>query len=272
LLKDVKGQNGATPDARALAVRAWLEVADLVDLQLSPLGQRAIDALNPRPSEVIVDIGCGAGKTVLQLAERVGTGGDIIGVDIAHPLIERARLRAAGLQQVRFIECDATHVPLPEKSVDAIFSRFGVMAFADPIAAFANFHQLLKRSGRMAFVCWRALAENELDILPLRAAGLEHRADQTPFCFESPDFLRDVLKTAGFGQIAIEPCDLSVSSGGLEESLSVLLKVGPLGKIVREHLELRETVEPRVRAALEPKVIQGRVSLNAAIWIVTAIA
>jgi SAM-dependent methyltransferase len=176
------------------------------------------------------------------------------------------------LQQVRFIESDATHVPLPQKSIDAIFSRFGVMAFADPIAAFTHFHRLLKPSGRMAFVCWRALAENELDILPLRAAGLENRADQTPFRFENPEFLRDVLKTAGFDQIAIEPYDHPVSCGGLEETLSVLLKVGPLGKIVREHPELRETVAPRLQAVLAPKVIQDRVLLNAAIWIVTAVA
>lgn len=262
----------AISNARSVAAQAWLEVSDLIDLQLSPLGKRAIDALAPRPSEVIVDVGCGAGQTVLQLAERVGSGGEVIGVDIARLLIERARLRAAGLRQVRFIECDATHIPLPERSVDAIFSRFGVMAFADPIAAFSNFHRLLKQSGRMAFVCWRSLAENELDILPLRAAGMENRADPTPFRFADPNFLRDVLQTAGFSQIVIEPFDLPVSSGGLDETLSVLLRVGPLGKIVREHPELRETVEPQLRTALESRVILGRVSLNAAIWVVAATA
>jgi len=267
--------HAATPaigDARSLAAQAWLEASDLVDLQLSPLGQRAIDALAPRPSEMIVDIGCGAGQAVLQLAERVGPDGEVIGVDIARSLIKRARLRAAGLQHVRFMECDATHIPLPERSVDAIFSRFGVMAFADPIAAFSNFHRLLKQSGRMAFVCWRSLAENELDILPLRAAELENRADQTPLRFEDPNFLRAVLQRAGFGQIAIEPFDLPVSCGGLEETLSLLRRVGPLGKIVREHPELREAVEPRLRTALEPKIVLGRVSLNAAIWVVTAAA
>jgi SAM-dependent methyltransferase len=262
----------AAPDARSLAAQAWLDVSELLDLQLSPLGQRAIDALAPRLSDVIVDIGCGAGQTVLQLAERVGPDGRVIGADIAHPLIERARLRAAGLPQVRFIACDAACVPLPEKSVDAVFSRFGVMAFPDPVAAFSNFHRLLKQSGRMAFVCWRALTENELDILPLRATGLEDRADRTPFRFENPEFLRTALKTAGFRQIAVEPCDRPVSCGGLEETLAVLLRVGPLGKIVREHPQSRETVEPRLRAALESRIVLGRVSLNAATWIVTASA
>ncbi|HEY2071208.1 MAG TPA: class I SAM-dependent methyltransferase [Rhizomicrobium sp.] len=261
------------PDqTRTLAAQAWLDVGALLDLQLSPLGQRAIDALAPRPSEVIVDIGCGAGQTVLQLAERVGPEGQVIGVDIAPLLLERARARAEGLRQARFIECDAARLSLPEKCVDGFFSRFGVMAFADPVAAFSNFHQLMKPSGRLAFVCWRALEDNELDILPLRAAGLEDRADRTPFRFEDPKFTRAVLNEAGFIQVDIQPYDRPVSSGGLGAMATVLLKAGPLGKIIRENTELREAAERRLRAALEAKIVDGQVALNAAVWIVTALA
>jgi SAM-dependent methyltransferase len=256
----------------ASAAEAWLEVADLLDLQLSPLGQRAIDMLAPRQSEVIVDVGCGAGQTVLQLADRVGPEGQVVGVDIAPLLLDRARVRAAGLKQVSFIECDASQLRLPKKSVDCIFSRFGVMRFADPIAAFSNFRSFMKPFGRLAFVCWRSLEENELDIMPLRAAGLEERADQTPFSFENPEFLRGVLNAAGFEQVAIQPYDRAVSSGGLEAMLTVLLKVGAVGKIVRENPETRELVERRLRAALATKIVQGQVALNAAIWVVTATA
>jgi SAM-dependent methyltransferase len=252
--------------------QAWLEVCELLDLQLSPLGRHAIDALAPRRSEVVVDVGCGAGQTVLQLAERVGPEGQIIGVDIAPLLLERARSRAVGIRQARFVECDASRLDLAEKRVDGVFSRFGVMAFADPVAAFSNLRRIMKRSGRLAFVCWRALEDNELDIMPLRAAGLEERADKTPFSFEKPDVIRSVLTESGFGQIVIAPHDQAVSSGGLEEMLAVLLKVGALGKIVREHPELRARVEPRLRAALAARVVGGHVLLNAAVWIVTATA
>ena len=257
---------------RALAAQAWLEVCDLLDLQLSPLGECAIDALAPRPSEVIVDIGCGAGQTVLQLAERIGPEGQVIGVDIAPLLLDRARLRAAGVRQARFIACDAAQLRLPEQSADGVFSRFGVMAFADPVAAFSNFHRLMKPSGRLAFVCWRGLEENELDLMPLRAAGLEDRADLTPFSFEDPNAIRAVLNAAGFERVVVEPYDCAVSSGGLEAMLTVLLKVGPLGKIIRENPQLREAAEPRLRAALATRIVDGRVALNAAIWVVTATA
>jgi ubiquinone/menaquinone biosynthesis C-methylase UbiE len=254
------------------AAEAWLEVSELLDLQLCPLGQRAIAALRARQSDVIVDIGCGAGQTVLQLAELVGPGGEVIGVDIAPLLLDRARARTSKLKQTRFMECDASQLRLPENSVDCVFSRFGVMRFADPVAAFRNFHGFLKPAGRLAFVCWRSLEENELYIMPLRAAGLEQYVDKTPFSFEKSDLLRRTLTSAGFKNVAIDPYDCAVSSGGLEEMLTVLLKVGAVGKIVRENPGMRASVESKLRVALAPRIIQGQVSLNAAVWIVSAAA
>lgn len=193
--------------ANALAAQAWADVRELLDLQLSPLGLRAIEALSPKPAEVIVDIGCGAGQTVLQLAHRVGPGGQVIGADIAPLLLTLARQRAERLSQVSFIECDALRLDLPKESVEGFFSRFGVMAFADPIAAFSNFHHIMRPSGRLAFVCWRSLLENELDLLPLQAAALEAMIDPTPFSLAKPDYLCATLQTAGFQQISIRAHD-----------------------------------------------------------------
>ena len=164
-----------------------------------------MQALSPRSGEVIVDMGCGAGQTVLQLADRAGAGGRVIGVDIAPALLEIAQSRAADLSQVSFVACDAQRFELPQASVDGVFSRFGVMAFADPVAAFSNFHRMLKRTGRLALVCWRSLEENELDLLPLRAAGLERRVDRTPFRLEDPDVVHATLAAGGFQKISILP-------------------------------------------------------------------
>jgi len=95
-----------------LAAKAWAEVADLLDIQLSPLGLRAIEALSPQIGEAVLDMGCGAGQSVLQLEDRVGTSGRVTGVDIAPPLLEVARRRAVGRSQVDFIECDALRLAL----------------------------------------------------------------------------------------------------------------------------------------------------------------
>jgi SAM-dependent methyltransferase len=253
-----------------LHAKAWAEAYELIDLQLSPLGLRAIEALGLRSGDVVLDIGCGAGQTLLQLAERVGTEGQVIGVDIAPLLLAIAKQRTGQLSHVRLIQADAQRLDLPAGSADAVFSRFGVMAFDDPVAAFANFRKILKPSGALAFTCWRSLKENELDHLPLSAAGLQSPVDESPFSFAEPNYIRHTLEAAGFSEIIVRPHDEKVSSGDLDAMTQVLLKVGPLGKIVRENPALRVTAEPRLREALAALGDPSRVQLLASVWIVTA--
>ena len=150
---------------------AWAEVRQPLELQLTPLGRPALDALAARPGERILDIGCGGGDTVLDLARRVAPDGSIVGIDVSAAVLAFARRAAEGLGQVRFIQADAQTHPFAPASFDAAFSRFGVMFFVDPVAAFANIRRSLRPNGRLAFVCWRALEENPLDFLPLRAAA-----------------------------------------------------------------------------------------------------
>ncbi len=258
------------PTRADLAAQAWAEVCELLDLQLSPLGMRAIDALSPMLGDVVVDVGCGAGQSTLQLAERVGPEGHVIGIDVAHLLLGLASRRADRLPQVSFLQADAQSINLPGQSVDGIYSRFGVMAFANPLAAFSNFRRVLKPSGRLAFVCWRALDDNELDLLPLRATGLETMADPAPFSLADAEFLRVTLQAAGFEDVTVQATDERVSSGSLEAMATVLLRVGPLGRILRENPGLRTAAEPRLRAALADCEEHGAVALRAATWIVTA--
>ncbi|HWG69762.1 MAG TPA: methyltransferase domain-containing protein [Steroidobacteraceae bacterium] len=267
------GQRPATNSSPALLhAKAWAESYELIDLQLSPLGLKAIETLDLVSGDIVLDIGCGAGQTLLQLAEQVGIEGQVIGVDLAPLLLEIARRRTEPLSQVQLIQADAQSLDLPSESVDAVFSRFGVMSFNDPIAAFANFRRMLRPSGVLAFSCWRSLKENELDRVPLSAAGFESPLDESPFGFADPKHIRGTLESAGFSEIVIQPHDEKVSSGNLDAMTRVLLRVGPVGKIVRETPALRATAEPRLRAALAALGDPSKVELLAAVWIVTACA
>lgn len=258
--------------ARKLHDEAWAEVADLLDLQLSPLGLRAMDALGAVQGKTVLDVGCGAGQSLAQLAGRVGAHGRVIGVDIAARLLDVARSRLGDVPQLTLLHGDAARLDVPEASVDAVFSRFGVMAFADPVAAFSNLRRMLRPGGRIAFVCWRALRENEIDFLPLQAAGLDIAADETPFSFARREVVTEVLCAAGFGAVTVDAFDAEVSSGEVDAMTKVLTKVGPLGKILRETPALMIEVEPKVRAALAARLHGGRVSLGAATWVVNALA
>lgn len=146
------------------------------------------------------------------------------------------------------------------------------MFFADPIKAFANMHRMLRRGGRIAFVCWRSLNENELDYFPVEAAGLTAAIDVTPFSFEKAGTVDRVLRSAGFDLIEIRALDAQVSSGDAEAMLKVVTRVGALGTILRETPALLADAERRVRTALSVREREGKVSLRAATWIATATA
>jgi SAM-dependent methyltransferase len=204
--------------------------------------------------------------------DRLGTDGHVIGVDVAPRVLAVARARTEHLPHVTLMQADAARLSLPDQSLDGIYSRFGMMFFADPTQAFANMHRMLQPGGRIAFVCWRAAQDNALDHAPLEAAGLAIPFDETPFGFANPAFIEEILRTTGFAHIRITPFDTPVSSGDIDDMLKVVLRVGALGKILRERPALLPETEPRVRAALAEREQAGRVSLNAACWIVSAVA
>jgi SAM-dependent methyltransferase len=239
-------------------VGAWAEVREpLEELQLAPLGRRALVALEPRPGESVLDIGCGGGETALDLAQAIAPDGRVVGVDLSAAVLAFARRAAKGCERVQFVQADAQVFPFEPASFDAAFSRFGVMFFADPTAAFINIRRSLRPNGRLAFVCWRALQENLLDILPLRAASA-HLPPQPlpdpdapgPIAFANPERVRGILQRAGFREIEINARGEQVGSGDLDTMLAVCSRVGALGKILRENPELRAAALPAVRSAL----------------------
>jgi len=258
-------------------VAAWAEIREPLERQLAPLGQAALALLAPHPGESILDIGCGGGTTALHLAQAVAPDGTVVGVDLSAAVLAFAQRAAQGCERVRFVQADAQIFPFEPASFDAAFSRFGVMFFADPVAAFINIRRSLKPNGRLAFVCWRTLEENPLDIVPLRAASAhlppqptDDRDAPGPFAFANPARVRGILEGAGFAQIEIIAHDEPVGSGDLDTMLAVCSRVGALGKILRESPALRAAVLPAVRSALAAHDGPDGVRLNAATWVVTA--
>ncbi|OHB31779.1 MAG: hypothetical protein A2790_02920 [Phenylobacterium sp. RIFCSPHIGHO2_01_FULL_69_31] len=255
----------------------WAELQAPLDRQLAPLGRRAMSELDLGPGRRVLDIGCGAGETTLSLAQ---TGAEAVGVDISRPLLEIARSRSEGRAEVTFLEADAQTHPFPPGAFDAVFSRFGVMFFADPAAAFANIRQALKPGGKIAFVCWRTPAENPIMSLPMQAALAHVDAPPAPpepgapgpFAFADPDRVRAILAAAGFENVAITAHDEAIGPGDLETTLALALRVGPLGALLRENPAKRDAVIAAVRAALAPYDGPDGVKLGSATWIVTAVS
>jgi SAM-dependent methyltransferase len=255
----------------------WVELQDQLDRQTSPLGLEAMRILSPALGESILDIGCGCGQSTVELAQRVGAGGSVTGVDLSRPMLDRARRRSVppGAARPLFRELDVQTGDLG--LFDAAFSRFGVMFFADPTAAFGNVRRALKPGGRLAFVCWRSLAEVDLMRVPAEAAApllppfapFDPEAPG-PFAFSDPERVRRILGSAGFSAITIEPFDTKVGGADLGHTVVLNLRIGPLGAALRQNPELKDKVIDAVRAAISAYVTPDGVFMPAAVWIVSA--
>ena len=264
----------------ASAGMTWSRFQTQIDAQLAPLGHAAMAALAPLPGERILDVGCGCGETTLDLAHRVGSDGMVLGLDISAPMLDAARQRPVpdGSARPDFRMADAQTATFPPDGFDALFSRFGVMFFADPSAAFANLRRGLRTGGRLGFVCWRPYDENVWMKAPMEAAlaVLPPRPPVDPlapgpYAFADPERVRRILADAGFSDIAIEPFDTLVGQSNLDDALQLALRLGPLGRALIEMPDKAAEIQGIVRAELARFVgDDGLVRMPAAVWIVTA--
>jgi len=263
----------------------WVAHQAQLDARVAVFGQAAIEAAAPATGERVLDIGCGAGASSLALAARVGAGGQVLGVDISEPLIDRARAIAPQDTPVQYRVADASSAELPKGAFDILFSRFGVMFFDDPTAAFAHMRRALQPGGRVAFVCWRGMAENDWVRLPMGAikgivpptAPPDPEAPG-PFSFGDRGRVARILTAAGFTDIAIAPFDASIPFGegatreaALDDAVKMTLEVGPLSRALADQPDdIRARASAAVRAAFAGRPGERSVMIDRATWIVTA--
>jgi SAM-dependent methyltransferase len=263
------------------ASRAWADQHERMDRAVAEVTKALLDLAAPQPGERVLDIGCGSGTTVLKLAARVGPDGYVLGADIADHSVARARERIAdaGLQHADAIVADVSVQPFGPNSFDLSFSRFGVMFFSDPAAAFANVRRAMKSGGRLALAVFRAAADNLWPNSPLAAVRhllppipVPGADDPGPFSWADPGRVHRILEGAGFREVSLTPLDPLIQLGGsAAEAAQFMMLFGPLTRLLPA---LSAPQRDAVRSALEgffegPTTPQG-VVLPAANWVVRA--
>jgi SAM-dependent methyltransferase len=258
----------------------WAQHQVALDRALRPFGEAVLVRVSVRAGERVLDVGCGCGDTTLALGALVKATGAVCGVDVSATLLERARARAAGLGQLRFLEADAA-VHRFEAPFDLVFSRFGVMFFADPTAAFANLRKALSARGRLGFVCWRTFRENPWASVPVEvvrsvltnAPGISDDDGPGPYAFADRDKVEGMLVNAGFRDIELERFDaeLVLSTTGLDDAVVFAISAGPAARLlVDAPREARELVQKRMSTQLARHAAGERVALRGSSWVVTA--
>ena len=256
----------------------WAKYQNEMDRNLADATVGVLKLASPQPGERVLDVGCGAGETSWRMAEMVGPGGAVLGVDISQPLLAQARGRAEA-KNVQFEEADASSRAF-QPEYDLIFSRFGVMFFADPVSAFANLHKAAAKNARLAFVCWRPVAENEWTILPMSAAKPllpEQPAPDPfapgPFAFSDPQRVTGILTQAGFRDVKIEKLDGVMDLGPSAEHAGFqMTNLGPVSRALRDESDAtRAKVLDAVTAAFAKFQKPGQnIAPGIACWLVSA--
>ncbi len=261
------------------AGKVWVEQQALLDRLYQPIAEAVVERASLANGEKVLDIGCGAGATTFAAAWRTGPTGRAVGADISNALLEEARRRAGqdGIEGVEFLHADAQTYGF-EPSYDALVSRFGVMFFPDPVAAFANLRRAAKPGRGPTFASWRGLEDNAISQVPLTAAAPFLPATTTVFEKDAPgrfgladpDRTRRILEEAGWRDVSIEPLD-EPTPVTFDELMTMSLRVGPLNPALAKADEaLRGRVREAVAKALEPYVENGFARMNSACWLVSA--
>jgi SAM-dependent methyltransferase len=229
----------------------WVAMQAAMESRLAPVNTILLAHAAPRPGETILEIGCGTGTTTALLAEAVGPTGRVLAVDVSRPMLDAAAIELAAYPNVTLVEADAaTHAFEPV--YDLVVSRFGVMFFEDPIAAFTNIRKALKQDGRFCCTAWAPVDRNphwavtlQVAITHLGAGKPRRPHAPGPLAFDDADYVTKLLTAAGFSAVAVDPVEFHLQGESLAREADIATKIGPSGALLDE-----KAADPAMRAAL----------------------
>ena len=260
----------------------WVERQNAMDTMLSPLGEAALNKLNLNEGENVLDIGCGCGHTTLNIAKRISPDGQVTGLDISEPMLKRAKESAneMSISNASFNCVDVQTDDIGEEVYSAAFSRFGVMFFEDPIAAFRNINKSLITGASLSFVCWQSPALNPWQSLFIEAVKKyvdlpsPPPRSPSPFAFMESEYVSSILEESNFQNIMIEGHEAEVnmfSERSLSDSVKDYISINPVvSGMLKDSTEQEKTeIINSAIEAFSPYYSAKGLMFPSATWLVT---
>ena len=260
----------------------WVERQNAMDTMLSPLGEAALNKLNLNEGENVLDIGCGCGHTTLNIAKRISPDGQVTGLDISEPMLKRAKESAneMSISNASFNCVDVQTDDIGEEVYSAAFSRFGVMFFEDPIAAFRNINKSLITGASLSFVCWQSPALNPWQSLFIEAVKKyvdlpsPPPRSPSPFAFMESEYVSSILEESNFQNIIIEGHEAEVnmfSGRNLSDSVKDYISINPVvSGMLKDSTEQEKTeIINSAIEAFSPYYSAKGLMFPSATWLVT---
>ena len=257
----------------------WAAHAERYDAAIREYGPHLQRGAAIAAGEAVLDVGCGNGASTVDAA-RAASDGRAVGIDLSAAMLARAREKAdaAGLTNVELLQGDAQTYPFAAGTFDVAISRFGVMFFEDPVAAFTNIARALTGGGRLALVAWKSLAENEWfsEIGRALAAGrpvpVPEAGRPSPFGLAHPDFVRSTLTAAGFTGIALDTADATYHAGPDADTAFAHLRGSGFTRAMLHDVDADATARAldALHATITAHESARGVTFASAAWLITA--
>ena len=233
----------------------------------------------------VLDVGCGFGDTAIKLARMVRPTGQVVGIDCCDAFLEYARgdARDKGAANVMFVRGDA-EIALPSAAFDFVFSRFGTMFFANPVAGLRNMRKALRPGGRLVHIVWRNRDDNPwlsmatdivLGFLPPPGDDAQ-TCGPGPFSMSDEGAVRVMMEIAGYDDIEFRRVDAPVLVGNdVRDAIDFQLAIGPAGEVFREAGPEAEEKRPQIEAALADGINKQKLStegivMDSSSWVISA--
>jgi len=218
-----------------VAATGWRKWSELIDKGASGVSERLVDLAGINPGDRVLDVAAGYGEPALTAAKKVGAEGSVVAADISAEMIAFGRERAdlAGVQNVEFVESDASSLDFPEASFDAALSRWGIIFEPDGEASLARIRTFLRPGSRMAISSWGPPDHVPMLGIPMRTAMQRLQAPPPPpgtpgpFSRPTPEALADLLKAGGFSNVEVEEMDVTFEWHSPEEFTTYVREIAP---------------------------------------------
>ncbi|HYH52155.1 MAG TPA: class I SAM-dependent methyltransferase [Acidimicrobiia bacterium] len=258
----------------------WARYQERFDATIAPHHALLMEAAVIAPGDRVLDIGCGNGLTTRDAARTAGDRGEALGIDLSGPMLGLARQLAKdeGLTNIRFEQADAQVYPFEPDGFDLVISRFGVMFFNDPVAAFANVASAVRPGGRLAMLVWGPVPDNEwivamhAAIAPGQPLPKPPPGTPGPFGLADEDFTRRTLTAAGFADIAFARSEQAFNVGpDVDDAYTFVAELGPVQMLLDglDETERARALE-NLRTAVVDHAAPDGVIFRSSAWVVTA--
>jgi SAM-dependent methyltransferase len=250
------------------------------EAMLKPVDEPLIGGLKLEAPCRIADVGCGGGETTREILRRAPEGSSVHGFDISAELVELARGRTPpGERAIAFDVADVSTAG-PDQAYDRLASRFGIMFYDEPRAAFTNLVRWLAPGGRLAFAVWGAPSENPWmttvrDVVATIVDLPPSDPDAPgPFRYGDANKLLDLLGGAGVGDLHVEEWRRELAVGGglpsAEAAHFAIAAFSTFGELLAEAGdEALASARRSLAARFSQYEVKGGVKMDACVRIIT---